>query len=49
MEQCFGLNPGNVAEGISIFNPDVVDVSSGVEGTNGKEKELIDAFVNAVR
>lgn len=44
-----GLNPGNVAEGISIFNPDVVDVSSGVEGTNGKEKELIDAFVNAVR
>lgn len=44
-----GLNPVNVAEGIEIFNPDVVDVSSGVEGDNGKEKSLIVDFVKAVR
>lgn len=44
-----GLNADNVAEGIEIFNPDIVDVSSGVEGENGKEKAFIDAFVKAVR
>lgn len=44
-----GLNASNVAEGIAIFNPDVVDVSSGVEGADGKDKALIDAFVKAVR
>lgn len=44
-----GLNPQNVSEGIEIFNPDVVDVSSGVEGTNGKDKSLIESFVKAVR
>jgi len=44
-----GLNASNVAEGIEIFNPDVVDISSGVEGLNGKEKCLIDEFVKAVR
>lgn len=44
-----GLNASNVALGIEIFNPDVVDVSSGVEGENGKDKSLIDAFVKAVR
>lgn len=44
-----GLYASNVAEGIEIFNPDVVDVSSGVEGTDGKDKALIDAFVKAVR
>lgn len=40
-----GLRPENVAEGIRIFTPDIVDVSSGVEGTNGKDKEKIEAFV----
>ena len=44
-----GLNPDNVAEGIRIFSPDIVDVSSGVEGSNGKDREKIDRFVNAVR
>lgn len=44
-----GLRPENVAEGIELFNPDIVDVSSGVEGTDGKDKALIDAFVDAVR
>lgn len=44
-----GLNPDNVAEGISLFNPDVVDVSSGVEGPQGKDREKIEAFCKAVR
>lgn len=44
-----GLNAGNVAEGIRIFRPDIVDVSSGVEGENGKSEEKITEFVKAVR
>jgi phosphoribosylanthranilate isomerase len=44
-----GLNPENVSEGIRIFHPDIVDVSSGVEGQFGKDKEKIEAFVHAVR
>lgn len=48
-----GLDAANVAEGIKIFAPDVVDVSSGVEetldGVTKKSKEKIEAFVRAVR
>lgn len=48
-----GLHPENVAEGIALFSPDVVDVSSGVEeirdGRIGKSKEKIEAFVRAVK
>ena len=48
-----GLTPENVAEGIRIFAPDAVDVSSGVEviadGQRGKSRELIREFVEAVR
>lgn len=44
-----GLNAQNVREGIQIFQPDVVDVSSGVEGLNGKERELVMNFVEQVR
>jgi phosphoribosylanthranilate isomerase len=44
-----GLNPENVSEGIRIFHPDIVDVSSGVEGQFGKDKEKIEAFVREVR
>jgi phosphoribosylanthranilate isomerase len=44
-----GLNPDNVAEGIRTFHPDIVDVSSGVEGQFGKDKEKIEAFAHAVR
>ncbi len=44
-----GLNADNVAEGIKIFNPYIVDVSSGVEGDNGKDREKIQRFVKAVR
>lgn len=44
-----GLNPENVTEGIKVFEPDIVDVSSGVEGLNGKEKTLVQKFIERVR
>lgn len=44
-----GLNPENAAEAVKIFQPDVVDVSSGVEGTQGKEGALIIEFAGKVR
>ncbi|SCP96639.1 phosphoribosylanthranilate isomerase [Anaerobium acetethylicum] len=44
-----GLNAGNVTEGIKTLAPDVVDVSSGVEGENGKDTEKIREFVRKVR
>lgn len=43
-----GLHPGNVAEGIRIFQPDIVDVSSGVEVGTGKDRQLVQSFVEAV-
>lgn len=44
-----GLHPGNVAEGIKIFSPDVTDVSSGVEkAEGGKDKALIAEFIKNV-
>ena len=44
-----GLNSKNVAEGINTFSPDIVDVSSGVEGKCGKDKILIEEFIGKVR
>lgn len=44
-----GLNESNVQEGMKLFSPDVVDVSSGVEGENGKDKTKINKFVRKVR
>ena len=47
-----GLNSDNVSEAISILHPDIVDVSSGVEGSHdkvGKDKKLIDSFVLEVK
>lgn len=44
-----GLNASNVQKGIQIFAPDIVDVSSGVEGNSGKDRALIQEFVGKVR
>ena len=44
-----GLNSSNVIEGIRIFSPDIVDVSSGVEGEKGKDRRKVEEFVRAVR
>lgn len=44
-----GLHAGNVAEGIQLFDPDIVDVSSGVEEKDQKEEALIKQFVTCVK
>lgn len=44
-----GLDEKNVLEGIDIFSPDVVDVSSSVENENGKDEELVKRFIETVR
>lgn len=44
-----GLTPENVSNAMAIFHPDVVDVSSGVEGTGGKDEQKIIEFVNNVK
>lgn len=44
-----GLNVNNVEEGMNIVNPACVDVSSGVEENNKKDKELIKKFIENVR
>lgn len=44
-----GLRPDNVGEAIKIFSPDVVDVSSGVEGPKGKDAQKIKEFIRKVK
>lgn len=44
-----GLHADNVAEAIEKVRPDVVDVSSGVEGTKGKDALKIKEFVENVK
>ncbi|MCD8151075.1 MAG: phosphoribosylanthranilate isomerase [Clostridiales bacterium] len=44
-----GLNIDNVAEGIALFHPDIVDVSSGVETDGVKDSTLIHRFVRKAR
>ncbi len=44
-----GLNPDNVTDAIAIVQPDMVDVSSGVESARGtKDAGLVRAFCRAV-
>lgn len=44
-----GLNKDNVAEGIKIFNPVCVDVSSAVETDGFKDEAKIKEFIEKVR
>ncbi|MGN0182705.1 MAG: phosphoribosylanthranilate isomerase [Candidatus Ornithomonoglobus sp.] len=46
-----GLNPDNAAAAVHEVQPDIVDVSSGVENDNGigKSRDKAELFVNAVR
>ncbi|XP_010491091.1 PREDICTED: N-(5'-phosphoribosyl)anthranilate isomerase 1, chloroplastic-like isoform X1 [Camelina sativa] len=46
-----GINPTNVSAALSILQPDGVDVSSGICGTDGieKDKSKISSFITAVR
>lgn len=44
-----GLTEENVTRGMDVFHPYAVDVSSSVEGENGKDPEKIKAFVRKVR
>lgn len=44
-----GLTAENVRRGMGLFAPDVVDVSSWVEGTDGKDPGKIREFVRKVR
>ncbi|MCI5995703.1 MAG: hypothetical protein MRZ45_07140 [Blautia sp.] len=43
-----GLNEENVSEAIEKLHPDVVDVSSGVEGENGKDALKIKGFIEKI-
>ena len=44
-----GLNKDNVKEGIELFDPDIVDCSSSVEGKEGKDRDLVINFSKAVK
>ena len=44
-----GLNAENVGRAIEMFEPDAVDVSSGVEGAFGKDRKRILEFMERVR
>lgn len=44
-----GLRPDNVGEAIKTLSPNVVDVSSGVEGPEGKDAQKIKEFIGKVK
>ena len=44
-----GLYPENVADAIDKLSPFAVDVSSGIETDNFKDRNKMTAFVKAVR
>ena len=44
-----GLNPENISEAIKTLKPFAVDVSSGIETENFKDKNKMSEFISAVR
>ncbi|MCD7709535.1 MAG: phosphoribosylanthranilate isomerase [Clostridiales bacterium] len=44
-----GLNAENVQQGIAMFSPDIVDVSSGVEDGGGKNRDEVMKFIRRAR
>ena len=44
-----GLSPDNVGKAVTTLHPFAVDVSSGIETGEKKDKEKMEAFVAAVR
>ncbi|MFI4955289.1 MAG: phosphoribosylanthranilate isomerase, partial [Gammaproteobacteria bacterium] len=45
-----GLSPNNVIDAVKCLHPYAVDVSSGVENSNGsKDKQLIHNFINKAK
>lgn len=44
-----GLNPEKIAQAVSRFHPDVIDISSGVESAGVKDKEKIFKAVTMTR
>lgn len=44
-----GLNTDNIKQGIELFEPDVVDVSSGVEKDGHKDEMLVNKFIKIAK
>jgi phosphoribosylanthranilate isomerase len=44
-----GMNKDNVEEAIGKVNPDIIDVSTGVEGIEGKDADKLKEFVEKIR
>lgn len=44
-----GLGLHNIERALNVLNPNIVDVSSGVERDGEKDKELINSFIERVR
>ena len=44
-----GLNTDNLKQGIELFEPDVVDVSSGVEKDGHKDEMLVNKFIKIAK
>ena len=44
-----GLTPGNIKEAVGKYDPNIVDISSGVETDKVKDKSKMQAAVDAVR